>query len=163
MQRNTSQNIGSKLPRPGSEKTVMTIMSEESANPPDRRESYRFVVGRIFMMLLFVLIIFMGFLVDIYVLVIIIIAYVIVVAFTIKAFRTHSNRIVADKDVKSHFYFEGIKNGDPYEGIDYIISYIEDPQWDCPQTDIDKFLLYLAKRDDKFGQAAREKLYDRGD
>ena len=60
-------------------------------------------------------------------------------------------------------YFESIKDMDPYEGIDYIISYIEDPQWGCPQTDIDEFLLYLAKRDDKFGQAAREKLNEMGD
>jgi len=110
------------------------------------------------MTLLFVLIIFMGFLVDIYVLVIIIIAYVIVVAFTIKALRRHLNRVAADPDVSSELYFEGIKDGDPWEGIDYIISYIEDPRWGCPQTDLKEFLLYLAKRDDEFGQAAREKL-----
>ena len=60
-------------------------------------------------------------------------------------------------------YFESIKDMDPYEGVDYIISYIEDPRWGCPQTDIDKFLLYLAKRDDKFGQVAREKLNEIGD
>jgi hypothetical protein len=63
----------------------------------------------------------------------------------------------------SDAYFKSIKDGDPYEGIDYVISYIEDPRWGCPQTDIDKFLLYLAKRDDKFGQAAREKLNEMGD
>ena len=63
----------------------------------------------------------------------------------------------------SELYFVIIKDMDPYEGVDYIISYIEDPRWGCPQTDIDKFLLYLAKRDDKFGQAAREKLNEIGD
>lgn len=60
-------------------------------------------------------------------------------------------------------YFEAIEDMDPYEGVDYIISYIEDPRWGCPQTHINKFLLYLAKRDDKFGQAAREKLSEMGD
>ena len=60
-------------------------------------------------------------------------------------------------------YFEVIEDGDPYEGIDYITSYIENPQWGCPQTDIEEFLLFLAKRDDKFGQAAREELNEMGD
>ena len=148
---------------PVDEKTVMIITNEKSANTPDRRELHRAMVGRIAMMLLSVLMIFMVFLFDMNVMVFIILAYVIVAAFTIKAFRKHLNRVVADSDDKSEFYFEGIKNGDPYEGIDYIISYIKDPRWGCPQTDIDKFLLYLAKRDDAFGQAAREKLNEMGD
>ena len=138
-------------------------MKEESANPLDKRELHRFAVGRISMGFLSILGIFIVVIFDMYVQAFILIAYVIVTAFTIKALRTHLNRVAADPDVSSEAYFEAIKGMNPHEGVDYIISYIRDPQWGCPQTDIEEFLLYLAKRDDKFGQAAREKLNERGD
>jgi len=59
-------------------------------------------------------------------------------------------------------YFEAIRNVDPVEGIDYIVSYIKNPKWGCPLKDLPDFLFAMAERTDGFGEAARKKISELG-
>jgi len=44
------------------------------------------------------------------------------------------------------------------QGLDYVLDYIDDPQWEFEEDYKESFLEYMAERDDELGRLARERL-----
>jgi len=58
----------------------------------------------------------------------------------------------------SLIYEEILKHENVEEGLDYVLNYIADPQWEFETGYKEDFLEYLSKRDDELGQLARDRL-----
>jgi len=69
--------------------------------------------------------------------------------------------IVDDPDKDNHevMVYEIMQHPSLEEGLDYVLSYIDDPRWEFEDDYKVSLLEYLAERDDELGELARKKLH----